>query len=236
MGTLLQEVQSMKARLDRQDTSQKKKKNKKDGKESKKSKKSSRKKRAKKKGRKGGSSSGRSRSSRGSSRSSSSSSSTSSEHRFLRWQARSKNRKVSPSAERRVEAEKFKAKSDLLAFAAREPGALAAFFLCMIHRRLSHGRVSESKQLRQVNISQWATQFTGLSEQRDLKEVYTLATVMDLVNNQDLSAAMDVMAQRIIAIQRAKTKGGSWEKAEAVELLSGPGSSPAASGLLRLTG
>eukprot|EP00959_Pyramimonas_sp_CCMP1952_P025353 531728-Pyramimonas_sp.AAC.1 len=46
---------------------------------------------------------------------------------------------------------------------------------------------------------------------------------------------MDVLAQRIIALQRAGSKGGSWEKAEAAELLTGTGGGVAAGGLLRLT-
>ena len=58
---------------------------------------------------------------------------------------------------------------------------------------------------------------------------------MDLVSAADLATAMDVLAQRIIAIQRAKTKGGSWPKAEAVGLLTGTGGGVAAGGLLKLT-
>ena len=46
---------------------------------------------------------------------------------------------------------------------------------------------------------------------------------------------MDVLAQRIVAIQQAKKKGGSWDKAEAIELTAGPSQGVAAAGLLRLT-
>ena len=58
---------------------------------------------------------------------------------------------------------------------------------------------------------------------------------MDCINGADLRAAMDVLSQRILAIQRAKTKGGTWEKAETIELVSGAGASNTAAGLLRLT-
>ena len=58
---------------------------------------------------------------------------------------------------------------------------------------------------------------------------------LDAFNAQDLATAMDALAQRIIATQRAKSKGGSWEKAEAAELLTGTGRGVAAGGLLKLT-
>ena len=45
---------------------------------------------------------------------------------------------------------------------------------------------------------------------------------------------MDILGQRMLAIQQAKKKGGSWEKAEAIEL-TGTGNGAVASGLLRLT-
>jgi hypothetical protein len=53
--------------------------------------------------------------------------------------------------------------------------------------------------------------------------VATLASAMDAINRREVQQAMDILSQRILAIQLAKRKGGSWEKAEAVELI--PGSS-----------
>ena len=45
---------------------------------------------------------------------------------------------------------------------------------------------------------------------------------------------MDALAQRIIAVQRAKSNGGSWEKVAAAELLTGAGGGVAAGGPLKL--
>ena len=142
---------------------------------------------------------------------------------------------MDPAQERKLDTEEFKAKGDLLAFAATHPGALSGYFPAMVHRKLSRGRLSETKQLRQASVTTWAQAHSGLTELRDQREVQTLALVMDLINGQDLATAMDVLAQRIIAIQRAKSKGGSWEKAEAAELLAGTGGGVAAGGLLKLT-
>ena len=58
---------------------------------------------------------------------------------------------------------------------------------------------------------------------------------MDAVNARDLALAMDILAQRIIAVQQAKRKGGTWEKAEAIELTAPAGADAVAGGLLRLT-
>jgi hypothetical protein len=45
---------------------------------------------------------------------------------------------------------------------------------------------------------------------------------------------MDILAQRILAVQQAKRKGGSWDKAEAIELIPS-GNSLASSSMLALT-
>ena len=63
-------------------------------------------------------------------------------------------------------------------------------------------------------MTTWAQAHSGLTELRDQREVQTLALVMDLINAQDLATAMDVLAQRIIAIQQAKAKGGSCTESE----------------------
>ena len=219
LAALLQEVRAIQGQL--QDGGGK------DGKKKKtKDKKADKKKKTKKKKKKSDSSDS----------SSSNDSSSSSSSEYLRWRGpKSKSRRVDPAQERKLETEKFKAKGDLLAFAAKHPGALSGYFLAMVHRKLSHGRLTETKQLRHASVTTWAQAHTGLTELRDQREVQTLALVMDLINGQDLATAMDVLAQRIIAIQRAKSKGGSWEKAEAAELLTGTGGGVAAGGLLKLT-
>jgi len=112
---------------------------------------------------------------------------------------------------------------------------LSGYFLAMIHQKLSHGLVKHTSDLHRVSVSQWAAQHSGLTEVRDQREVATLAAAMDAVNSRCLEDVMDIMAQRILAIQQAKKKGGSWEKAEAIELVTGMGTGATASGLLRLT-
>jgi hypothetical protein len=98
---------------------------------------------------------------------------------------------------------------------------------------MNSGRLSESKQLREVSVTQWAQQAAGLSEVRDQREVLTLASVRDHINADDLATAMDILSQRISAVQRAKTAGGDWKKAEALELVMGTGSM-APGGMLKL--
>jgi hypothetical protein len=85
--------------------------------------------------------------------------------------------------------------------------------------RLSKGHVTKSGQLREASVASWAGQYTGLTEVRDLREVMTLANIMDSINRREMAQAMDVLSQRIVAIQLAKRKGGSWDKAELVELV-----------------
>lgn len=118
-----------------------------------------------------------------------------------------------------VEQLKLKKKGDLISFAARHPGALTAHFLAGVYARLSKGTISRTSQLREVSVASWAHQFSGLTEVRDVKEVLTLAEILDHVNRKEIARALDVLCQRILAIQAAKGKGGSWEKAEALELV-----------------
>ena len=116
----------------------------------------------------------------------------------------------------------------------KEPRALTAHFLASVYARLSKGVVDRSGQLRDVSVGAWAQQFTGLTELRDLKEVYTLAEVLDYVNRREVARALDVLCQRILAIQSAKAKNGSWEKAESLELVNSQ-RSLASSSMLALT-
>eukprot|EP00971_Amphidinium_carterae_P325574 6455927-Amphidinium_carterae.1 len=164
----------------------------------------------------------------------SSSSSSSTEEKFMVWTA-GRGRKVTVDMETRVEQEKFKTRSDLIAFASKHPGALSAHFLNLVHQKLNQGRIHHSTDLHKVNVSQWATQFAGLSEVRDQREAQTLAAAMDRINRNQLAEAMDLIAQRLISIQKAKaSKGSSWEKSEALELIAPQGNVAAASSMLRL--
>jgi hypothetical protein len=193
--------------------SKKKKKKTKSDKKDKRHKKSKKKKKGS-----GSSSSSDSSSNRSRSRSSSSSSSNG-KKKPLRWKADGTDKKVTYSDLSHVDGLKFKKRGDLVAFAARHPGALTAHFLASVYQRLSKGQLTRSSQLRDVSVTAWAHQFSGLTEVRDVKEVLTLAEILDAVNRKEISQALDVLCQRILAIQSAKQKGGSWERAEAIELV-----------------
>ena len=153
----------------------------------------------------------------------------------MTWRARGRDREVAPEALSKLEAVQFKARGDLLNFAARHPGALSGYFLAMVHQKCSHGRLRRSKQLGEVSVGAWARAYSSLTETRDEREAQTLSEVMDLINARDLATAMDVLALRIIAIQTAKGKAGSWERAQNLELVGGTGSIGAGTGMLRLT-
>jgi len=175
----------------------------------------SRKKKKKKKTRDSSSSSG--------SRTSSSSSGSSSGSEIVKWtQSRSGGRKqVTARMLHAVEGHRFKKKGDVVQYAATHPGALSGYFLAQCFARLSKGTVSTQGDLNKVSVAQWASQHAGLSDIRDTREVATLASAMDAINRREVQQAMDILSQRILAIQLAKRKGGSWEKAEAVELIAG---------------
>ena len=176
-------------------------------------------KRRKKKKKRSDSSSSSSSSSSSRSKSRSRSSSSGKKSKPLRWRAHGKDRAVSLSNLTHIDGLKFKRKGDLVSFASRHPGALTAHFLSGVYQRLSKGTLSRSSQMRDVSVTAWAHQFSGLSEPRDLKEVITLAEVLDAVNRKEIAQALDIISQRILAIQQARQKGGSWEKSEAIELV-----------------
>lgn len=150
---------------------------------------------------------------------SASSGSSGGKKRPLRLREDGKDRKVPLSSLTHVDQLKLKKRGDLVAFAARHPGALTAHFLASVFTRLSKGSLTRSSQLRQVSVTSWAHQFSGLTEIRDMKEVATLAEILDMVNRKEIAQALDVLCQRILAIQAAKQKGGTWERAEAIELV-----------------
>ena len=53
-----------------------------------------------------------------------------------------------------------------------------------------------------------------------MREATTLATVLDHLNGDRTSQAVDTICMRIVAMARAKGKDGSWEKASRMELIS----------------
>ena len=95
--------------------------------------------------------------------------------------------------------------------------------------------ITKSSQLRGLSLSSWTAQFTGLTELRDLREIMTIPAAIDRVNRREISQALGTLCQRVLAIQCAKRKGSSWEKAETLELIRGAGSSLASGGMNALT-
>ena len=93
-----------------------------------------------------------------------------------------------------------------------------------------------SGQLREAKVCQRVAG-SGLSEVRDLREVITCAMAMDCTNRKEIARAMGVLSQRIVAAQAAKgRKGGSWEKAEALELIPGSAVAMLPGGMASLLG
>jgi len=130
---------------------------------------------------------------------------------------------------------RWKARGDLLTFAAKHPGALSGYFLAMVHAKMGLGTIRKTSQLQSAQVATWCGKHGGVTEIRDTREMATLAMVMDLVNQKDLRTAMDTLAQRILAIQQAKKKGGTWEKAESIELTPSAANELASGSMLRLT-
>ena len=161
------------------------------------------------------------------------SSSSSSGDQFVLWSP-SKRSKISADNARKLGQEKFRSRSELLTFAAKHPGALSGHFLTSVFERLHNELPRNMTDLRRTSVTQWSQKYSGLTEVRDQREVATLSLAVDLCSRGDLSALMDVLCQRILAVQQAKQKGGTWEKAMNIELVSGDGAAAAPSGMLRL--
>ena len=100
------------------------------------------------------------------------------------------------------------------------PGAFCGHFLAMVFSRQGHGtEVTHTKLLREVSVTAWARRYISKVEPRDFQEVATLAFALDLVNANRVDSALDVIAQRILAVKRAQEDGGSWKTAEQMELV-----------------
>lgn len=217
----VQQLQAMAISSEEERKKGRKKDKEKDRKKSHKSDKKDRKRKKKKKKKRSSSTSSSSSSRSRRSRSRSGSTSSSSSRKPLAWKEKGKDKKVSYEDLTHVDQLRLKKKGDLLNFAAKHPGALTAHFLAGVYARLSKGTISRSSQLREASVCAWAHSHSGLTEPRDLKEVITLAEVLDHVNRREISRALDIIVQRIVAIQAARQKGGTWEKAENLELISG---------------
>ena len=143
--------------------------------------------------------------------------------------------KVTPGDLAEIERERFSnQRSRLLTYAARNPGALTAHFLASIREKLRgpSGRVTRSRQLRDVSaLNGVQLGHSSLTETRDVREATTLASILDAVNRDDLSSALDILVMRLHALQAAKVKGGTWEKASRLELIGAVGTDILPAGL-----
>ena len=170
-------------------------------------------------------------------RSSSSNGSRSRSKSPVKWKHDGKSKDISVSKRGLLDEHKLQNRTALLAFAMRHPGALTAHFLNVVHLRLSKGIPSNTRDLAKVSVAQWAEKYTELTELRDLREVQTLAECFDRLNRGEVEACADIIVQRIQAIRVAKKKGGTWEKAESLELITsgGSGGSLLPAGMVGLT-
>ena len=122
----------------------------------------------------------------------------------------------------KVDTEKFKNNRALLmTYAAKHPGALTAHFLSMLRQRVKGpmGVIRKTSDLRDVSAVTWMQAGgSNLSELRDVREATALCCILDSINRNELSMALDVLT-RMHAVMTAKTKGGTWEKAARLELI-----------------
>ena len=87
---------------------------------------------------------------------------------------------------------KFKQTGDIIQMHMQYPGALGASFLANI-RLKTKGLPLKTSDLRDVNVSEWARgKETGVTDPKALREVQTLAAVIDHLNNDMLPQLLDV--------------------------------------------
>ena len=187
--------------------------------------------RGRRKHRKHDRSSSSSRSSRGHSRHHS--------HRYRnmpRWDRGKKRRSLSPGGIRNLQTIRVKNRAELIHFASRHRGCLAAQFLVAVHNALAKGDPKDTRELMHVDVTRWSQDCTGLKETRDLREVQNLCLVLQRLQAGRESEAADCIAQRIKSILTAKAPKGSWEKAQQIELLPVSGAAVATAAELSLTG
>ena len=103
-----------------------------------------------------------------------------------------------------------------------------------IFEKMYNSLPKDTRELRRASVVSWAQKYSGVTELRDQREIATLAACMDGTQKKDVEQVMDIMAQRIISIQQAKQKGGSWEKSQKLELVSQDGTGAMPSGMARL--
>ena len=105
-------------------------------------------------------------------------------------------------------------------FHSRYPGALGAQFVLAVMDRMSLGQPRNEKELYRVDHERWSRDYSGLKELRDMREVQTLSAILKRLGAGRIAEASDIIAQRIKSILLAKAKGGNWDKAAILELIS----------------
>ena len=131
----------------------------------------------------------------------------------------------------RSNALRFKRRSDLVNFAQKHPGALAAMFVNQVRAKLGSSAASSSAELLATDLNVYASNplLHDLKEVRDQKEVAMLCRLLVDLSHDKLPQVADIISQRIREIRLAKRAESSWDKAAAISLL---GSSVASSQLM----
>ena len=80
---------------------------------------------------------------------------------YVTWKPKGRDRSVSPRRLRALDSKRFKARAELLAFAATHPGALSGHCLAMIHEKLGRGTARRTGDLCKTSVAQWVTSFGG---------------------------------------------------------------------------
>ena len=114
---------------------------------------------------------------------------------------------------------RFKRRSDLQAFAAAHPGALAAHMLCQIREKMSGGPPTSTSDIYKVDPTFWGARDGVLKDARDVKELSFLCQILLNMNKLNMARVADMATMRITELRFARASGQSWEKAEVLGLL-----------------
>ena len=107
-------------------------------------------------------------------------------------------------------------RKDLLRFAEKYPGGLAAHFLHPVRRKLHREPASDSRDILSTDATVGATSQSELKDVRDVREIQFLSKLLSDVSVGRLPQAVDHVAMRIRELRAAKLPGGSWDKAAAI--------------------
>jgi len=132
-----------------------------------------------------------------------------------------KKRKLTATHLAKATTMRFKKRSDMLNFHAKYPGALAALLVLQVRQRMGLSMPEDMEKLAETDMSTWAmnTQFHGLKEARDMKEMAFLTKLMLELGHRRIPQAADLLAMRMREMRSAKADGGSWEKAQVLSMM-----------------